>query len=277
MSGWSAPASRSARLLVGALWPGAGLVVLMAHLGAVAWLMREAAVTLPDAAPPMAIAIELAEVAEARHVARNEITPDREDATAAAVQAQLPPPEDAAENSVAEETPRLTAPVALPPPAKPRPPPRQEAARRSPRSQPEPQPRARPPMPDQADPPQPGAQAAVAAQAQVQQASRDAGRQSASGVSAAGVVSWQARLIAHLERHKRYPAGARARREQGMAYLSFTIDEEGRVLSASLQRSSGFVELDEEVLAMIRRAARVPPPPAGLPLTITTPVIFLLR
>ena len=88
---------------------------------------------------------------------------------------------------------------------------------------------------------------------------------------------WQSRLMAHLERRKRYPSGARSRREQGTAFVRFTIDANGNVRSASLARSSGFPELDEEVISLVRRASPVPPPPAGVNRTITAPVRFNLR
>ena len=83
--------------------------------------------------------------------------------------------------------------------------------------------------------------------------------------------------MARLERAKRYPSGARRRGEEGVAYVSFAIDPQGRVLSAQLARSSGHSELDQEVLALVRRASPLPPPPPGVPSTITAPVKFAIR
>ena len=97
------------------------------------------------------------------------------------------------------------------------------------------------------------------------------------GTGAVSPARWQSRLMAHLERRKRYPSGARSRREQGTAYVRFTIDERGNVLSASLARSSGSAELDAEVLSLVRRASPVPAPPPGVNRTITAPVQFRLR
>ncbi|QKP78830.1 energy transducer TonB [Methyloligella sp. GL2] len=88
---------------------------------------------------------------------------------------------------------------------------------------------------------------------------------------------WRSRLMAHLERHKRYPSSSRARREQGVAYVRFRIDSRGNVLSVSLARSSGFSALDREVVAMVRRASPVPAPPPGVQRTITAPVRFNVR
>lgn len=100
------------------------------------------------------------------------------------------------------------------------------------------------------------------------------------GAGAAASVApalWQARLMAHLERHKRYPAGARARGEAGTAYVRFRIDAAGNVLSASLARSSGSADLDAEVVDLVRRASPVPPAPAGMKTVIIAPVRFRQR
>src|SRR5690606_2548112 len=96
------------------------------------------------------------------------------------------------------------------------------------------------------------------AQVQVQRSDRNAAQQSSSGVSAVSEARWQSRLIAHLERRKRYPSASRSRREEGTVHVRFKIDDRGNVLSVSLARSSGHPALDEEVLALVRRASPVP-------------------
>lgn len=70
--------------------------------------------------------------------------------------------------------------------------------------------------------------------------------------------------MSHLERFKRYPDAARASRAQETALLSFGMDRNGQVLGYALVRSSGYPELDEEVLAMIERASPLPPAPPEL-------------
>src|SRR5690606_6859774 len=70
---------------------------------------------------------------------------------------------------------------------------------------------------------------------------------SGASVSPAG---WQARVMAHLERRKRYPAEARRARQEGTAQVRFTIDANGNVGSVTLTRSSGVPSLDSEVLAL---------------------------
>jgi len=89
---------------------------------------------------------------------------------------------------------------------------------------------------------------------------------------------WQAQLLAHLERRKRYPREARARGEQGVAYVTFSIDRAGNVTSAGVARSSGVAALDQGALDMLRRASPVPAPPAEITqLTFTVPVQFAIR
>ncbi|MYZ47018.1 energy transducer TonB family protein, partial [Propylenella binzhouense] len=131
------------------------------------------------------------------------------------------------------------------------------------------------PEPARNAPPRAAAKASTPAAAKAPVA---AAQQSSSG--AAPTVSparWQARLLAHLERRKRYPGAARARGSEGTASVRFSIDASGNVLGASLARSSGVPELDQEVVAMVRRASPVPAPPPGVSRTITVPVRFSLR
>lgn len=98
--------------------------------------------------------------------------------------------------------------------------------------------------------------------------------------ASAAAQTWQSRLLAHLERHKRYPAEARARRLQGVAHVRFTMDRQGRVLSAALEHSSGHAALDREALALLQRAQPLPAPSAETPgerITMTVPVDFFTR
>ena len=83
-----------------------------------------------------------------------------------------------------------------------------------------------------------------------------------------------------LQRYKRYPAAAQSRNEQGVVLLSFSIDRTGHVLAHSITRSSGFADLDNEVMAMILRAEPLPAFPASMPqprLDLTVPIRFSLR
>ena len=92
--------------------------------------------------------------------------------------------------------------------------------------------------------------------------------------------SWQSSLVRHLQRYKRYPGDAQARNEQGVVLLSFSVDRTGHVLAHRIARSSGFTDLDAEVMAMIMRAEPLPAFPANMTeprLDLTVPIRFSLR
>lgn len=102
----------------------------------------------------------------------------------------------------------------------------------------------------------------------------------ASSAPSQSVRTWQSTLLAHLERHKRYPRMAQARREQGVAYVRFAMDRQGKVIYARLERGSGYVELDEETVALVQRAQPLPPPPEGdgrSIIELVAPVRYALR
>ncbi|MDB5631344.1 MAG: outer rane transport energization protein TonB [Tardiphaga sp.] len=91
-------------------------------------------------------------------------------------------------------------------------------------------------------------------------------------------VTWQKELVAHLDKHKRYPA----ERNQKTAEITvnFEIDRVGHVLSVSIVKSSGDSAFDEAALAMVRRSDPLPQPPpliADEGLSFTLPVIFRVK
>jgi protein TonB len=97
--------------------------------------------------------------------------------------------------------------------------------------------------------------------------------------TAASARTWEGLLLAHLERRKRYPAEARAQRRQGVAYVRFSMDRQGRVLSAVLERGSGDAALDREAVALLGRAQPLPKPPpeiTGDPISLSVPVEFFM-
>jgi periplasmic protein TonB len=94
------------------------------------------------------------------------------------------------------------------------------------------------------------------------------------------VPTWKTQIVALLERNKRYPAAAQSRREQGVAQVFFSLDRKGRVINSRIARSSGANALDEEALALLRRAQPFPAPPRELPgphVDLTVPIRFNLR
>ncbi|HWK95643.1 MAG TPA: TonB family protein [Pseudolabrys sp.] len=72
-------------------------------------------------------------------------------------------------------------------------------------------------------------------------------------------VTWQRELLAHLDRYKRYPA-ERLQRDAEII-VNLLLDRKGRVVSASVSRSSGFAAFDEAAVAMVQRASPLPAPP----------------
>jgi protein TonB len=94
------------------------------------------------------------------------------------------------------------------------------------------------------------------------------------------VPNWKSRLVATLERNKRYPSDARVRGEQGVAQLAFSIDRHGGVHRARIVHSSGSELLDNETLALVGRAQPLPPPPpelAGTEIAIVVPIRYNIR
>ncbi|WP_448953373.1 TonB family protein [Labrys neptuniae] len=283
MTDWQALSGRGSRAADLALWFGAGLVVLGLHLGAAAWYLQSSPIMPANDAPPPAVMVEFAPVPEAIETEANEISPDQHMADAQAAAAAMEPlsepvplnpvekveapvpPEDVIKAEEPEETIKTDveqAEVVLPQA-------RPKLLETKPKQEPAKTHR------QQAQKP---AKPTMEAKVQVNQSSRNAARQTTADLfSGVAPAQWRSLLMAHLERRKRYPAGARSRGEQGVVYVRFRIDDAGNVLAASLARSSGFAELDQEVLSLVRRASPVPAPPAGVARTITAPVLFEAR
>lgn len=101
------------------------------------------------------------------------------------------------------------------------------------------------------------------------------GRQASSDAKA----TWEALLLAHLEKYRRYPARARAAKQQGVVHVRFRMNRAGSVLSASVQQSSGFATLDRAALDTLRRAEPLPAIPDDMPdqVELTLPVEFFVR
>lgn len=96
-------------------------------------------------------------------------------------------------------------------------------------------------------------------------------------VPVAALASWKNEVIARLNRYKRYPAGASG---TGTATVAFSIGPSGAVTSARLAHSSGDRALDEEAVALPRRASPLPKPPDGLAtgaIPVTVPIYFARR
>ncbi|MBA4750668.1 MAG: energy transducer TonB [Sphingopyxis sp.] len=93
---------------------------------------------------------------------------------------------------------------------------------------------------------------------------------------------WQGAVLAALHKAKRYPRDAQRARQQGVPQIHFTMNREGKVLSVTLEHSSGFHALDEEALALPRRAQPLPKPPEEIRpgqdmIELVVPIEFFLR
>ena len=91
-------------------------------------------------------------------------------------------------------------------------------------------------------------------------------------------ATWEGQVLARLEKYRRFPDGARLRRQQGVVHVRFRMDRPGRVLWSRVERSSGFGELDRAALDTLRRAQPLPAIPAGRPdeIELVVPVEFFI-
>jgi protein TonB len=96
----------------------------------------------------------------------------------------------------------------------------------------------------------------------------------ASSRNSDALPNWKTQLVARLERSKRYPSEARG--DHGTAQLAFSVDRQGGVHNARITRSSGSSVLDHETLALVQRAAPLPPPPPEVPGT-QIPIVVPIR
>lgn len=89
--------------------------------------------------------------------------------------------------------------------------------------------------------------------------------------------AYLARLLAHIERHKRYPRVARRRGLEGRVEVSFLLTRGGSV--KDLRTDGAHALLGRAAEAAIRESLPLPVPPAGmeLPLAIDFGMVFSLR
>ncbi|WP_448205994.1 energy transducer TonB [Azospirillum sp. sgz302134] len=252
-------------------WGGSLLLVLGAHAGVAAGMlawripMEEA-----SAPPPAAVMLDLAPLPKPEPAPAPTPAPEPPPPLESMLPEPESPPEPIVEPEPLPEPPPVKAEVALPEPPKPAPKPKPKDAPKPALQHvehPKPQPATKP-VTETASTAAPASAAPAAAPAP-----------SPAAVSTA-MPNWQGLVLGHLERHKRYPRTAQARRQEGVAQLHVTLDRQGRVLSARLVKSAGHTLLDEEALAMVERASPLPPPPPEVPrspVELLIPVQFFLR
>jgi protein TonB len=100
-----------------------------------------------------------------------------------------------------------------------------------------------------------------------------------SALMAASVpLSWQTRLLAHLNRFKRYPPDAQMRHRQGVAVVHLRLLPNGSAALVRLDSSSWTDALDQEAIGLIGRAQPLPVPDGEIgPIDIAVPIGFKVR
>jgi periplasmic protein TonB len=87
--------------------------------------------------------------------------------------------------------------------------------------------------------------------------------------------NWQSRLVAQIERHKRFDGS-----DRGLVRVAFSVDRSGGVHHARVVASSGSAVLDRDALAWLARSQPLPPPPpdiSGAMIPITVPLRYNYR
>ncbi|EAI3506172.1 energy transducer TonB [Campylobacter jejuni] len=93
------------------------------------------------------------------------------------------------------------------------------------------------------------------------QSNEDKTQTIASGNAKEQVKSYQALLMAHLTKFKKYPQEAIMQKQEGVVRIRVSIDESGNVLSKELKKSCPYAALNDEALSLFKRASPLPKPP----------------
>ena len=233
---------------------------VLAVAAAIGW--HRAPVTTGIVVP--AILVDLTPPPSAAEIQKDDVAEDTPMQEAAP-----PPPEPVVEEKVEQipPTPEQEQPVvAAPPKVEPKPEPKPD-----PKPQPKPKPREnskqvskKPPAPKTAAAPKAERVGPVV-------------RSSASNAAAAAAAArdYRSMVYSHLVRFKRNSSAG-----EGTVTLSFALGRQGQLLSSGIARSSGNSALDQEALAMVRRASPYPPFPSEMTKSreaFTAPVRFLGR
>ena len=114
---------------------------------------------------------------------------------------------------------------------------------------------------------------------QAQESERSVAPQQGTGASARRIrATWQKELVAHLNKHKRYPS--ERTQKSAEILVNFVLDRLGHVASVTIVKGSGDPAFDEAALAMVHRSDPVPPPPpliADEGLSFSLPVVFRVK
>ena len=273
-------------------WATAGAVVAAAHAGVVWFALNWKPAAASFTEPPSAVMVELAPVAVASEAPPQEVAPGpqtvQSDATPTPDEPEKEEEEPAAEpepvvekvKEPVEESPPVPSPepeikVPKPPEAEtaeavlPPPPPPKPVTKPKPETKKVDRKKAARPKKQRSR------QTTAPPKSRAQRADRTAAPFASTSQShSQSPATWRGAMMAHLNRHKRFPPSAGG---SGTAHVAFTIDRSGRVVSCRLIRSSGNSAYDSEAVSLPRRASPVPAPPPGVgggTITLTVPVRF---
>ena len=261
--------SRHARLL---RWVGAALFVVTAHVGCAALALMHWQDDDAEDAAASSVVVEMVPIPAAIPVDSRDVAhgPLMEEAMLAAQAVRETKAEVEKETATAEPSPAPDPEVVLPTP--------QPVTDKKPEEE----------KPPEDTPKQQSAEQTVAtpltmAPPRVEAKQEPAVAAPSPGASASvarAQAAWEKALVSHLNRFKRYPSTARARRNQGDVAVQFTIDRMGSLVASRVVRSSGLPALDDEALAVLQRASPLPAPPrqiGGTTFDLTLPIQFRIR
>jgi TonB family protein len=216
------------------------------------------AVATPEAEPggsPIAIEIESPPAAQASERADLPVGPPAPEiapAAAAAPSVDVPPPkpEDLTQAPVTE---REDAPL---------------RAAEKPPEKPEPTPPETPPTPkvETTAAAAPASEAMAAPKLDVPPADQPSAPEGigSAPIDEAAKRTWIKALVAHLDRHKRFPAGRKGSQGTFEVTLRFDVEPSGKLRASSVIKSSGDAAFDAAALQMMARADPLPVPPRDL-------------
>jgi periplasmic protein TonB len=254
-------------------WAGAAVLVLAAHVGGTALALMH---WQEDASDDAAASPVIVEMVSTPSVARVE-SPDIAHGPVVEEAKQTPQAANETKEEVKQETPRVDpSPLATEPEVV------LPVARPIPEKKPEEE------LPKEEVTKQQSADATAAAPLSTAPPRVDASEPTPAVAPSPGTsasitrlrASWEKALVKHLNRFKRYPEIARARGNQGEVTVRFTLDRTGHVIAARVVQSSGSTALDEEALAVLKRADPLPAAPdqvGGMTFDQTLPIRFRIR
>ena len=230
-------------------WLISGAIIVLAHGGIAAGMVNWRDEIEP-AEPAAAVVIEFAPMPVAPAMPQTNIAPGPEQVMSDA--SPNKPVESLEEKQKVEKV--ASKPVEEPPPEV-KPAPNPEVAVEPPREVQHESPRQAPHLPA----PTTSAPQAIPERTAALPAAPTRGRITPQNSSA--LATWRSQIVAVIERNKHYPETSARRGEQGVTQVFFSLDRQGRVIDSRVVRSSGASALDEEALALLRRAQPFPPVP----------------